>query len=76
MADDIGVIEELAVSIKCPMSMLPLAYDVIAGDELPTMVASELVEPRVELALIQLGSFNGNELLPDTNADARLIWPS
>jgi hypothetical protein len=55
MADDIGGIEELAVSIKFPMSMTPLPYDVIAGDELPMMVASELADPRVELAVVQSG---------------------
>ena len=50
------------MSIKCPMSMLPPPYDVIASDDTNDR-GQRTVEPRVEFAVIQLGSFKRNELL-------------
>jgi hypothetical protein len=72
------LVEELAVRSSCPT--FPL--DARCGIQPSVSVPSEIDESKVALLVIQLGSFKGKELLPETNAEAnqtppkRIDWQS
>jgi hypothetical protein len=55
--------------------MSPLPSEIRLGEEPPMTVASELAESRVKVFVIQLGSFRGNVVLPEPNAEARFMGP-